>query len=314
MPRRVRIPPALTRAPFSVSDAREAGVGERRLKSADLRRPFYGVRTLAPIRADDELTRVIDRCREYAPRLLPGQFFSHLTAARLWGIPLPTRFSDAELIHVTSTAPMNAPRGRGVSGHVANDAATAERHGLPVSSAEQTWIELASLLSLDDLTAAGDALVLDPVVFDPYDSRPFTTVAALGAALDGFHGRGAKRAASAHSLIRTGVESRTETLLRLLAIRAGFPEPEIGIDIRDSDGKFLGRADMFFREWRTIYEYDGDQHRSSTAQYERDIARIDAFIAADYSVVRVRSWGLFVNPAHTVARLHRALRGRGWPG
>jgi hypothetical protein len=67
------------------------------------------------------------------------------------------------------------------------------------------------------------------------------------------------------ALLRPGAESRPETLLRLLLGRAGLPEPEVNVDIRDDSGRFLGRADLVYPPWRTIVEYDGDQHRTSAA-------------------------------------------------
>ena len=39
--------------------------------------------------------------------------------------------------------------------------------GLPLSDPVTAFIESASILSLDDLVAVGDSLVLDPRVLDP---------------------------------------------------------------------------------------------------------------------------------------------------
>jgi hypothetical protein len=76
-------------------------------------------------------------------------------------------------------------------------------------------------------------------------------------------------------MVRGGAESRTESLLRLLLIDAGLPEPELNRELFDS----------------------------------RDLTRIDRSLAATWTVVRLWSWGLFQRPAETVARVSAALAG-----
>ena len=61
------------------------------------------------------------------------------------------------------------------------------------------------------------------------------------------------------------------------------------------------------REARVIVEYNGDQHRRDTTQYELDIRRIDRAIAAKWTVVRVRVRGIFVDPEDTIRRVRAAL-------
>jgi len=238
-------------------------------------------------------------------------FFSHLTAARLWGCPL--RAVSDEPLHVSATQPARAPRRRGVVGHHADPASEiVTRGGFPTSDPIATWLAIASIVTLDELVVAADHLVLDPYQVDPRDIRPFTSIEALRPAVDRFHGRGARRAASALHLVRQGAESRPETLLRLLLQRAGLPEPQPNREVRDDTGRWLGRADLVYADFRTVVEYDGDQHRSSRAQYEKDIIRWERFIAADWRVVRVRAGGLFVTPEATVQRVRRALHSGGW--
>lgn len=302
MPRRVPLPPALRAAAFR---PRDSGLGEGRLRGADLARPFHGTRSSAPL----DFEQV---CRCYVPLMGPTHHFSHLTAARLWGCPVPDSPAADDAIHVSVTPPIRAPRGRGVIGHQVSDPHVVVRRDLRVSDPASTWIALARILPLDELVACGDHLVLSPHVLDPRDPRPYVRIAELQARVRNYHGRGARAAASAIRLVRTGAESRPETLLRLLLMRHGLPEPEINTDIADARGRWIGRGDLVYRAWRTIVEYDGDGHRTSTAQYERDVTRIEDFMLADWSVIRVRSRGLFVAPEQTVARVRRVLEQRGW--
>lgn len=93
-------------------------------------------------------------------RSRPGQVFSHLTAARVWGIPLPTIFSPREGVHVSVRAPTTRPRGRGVIGHQLTDpcAAAVMRFGVPVIDAATTWCHVAAVLTHDDLARVDRAL------------------------------------------------------------------------------------------------------------------------------------------------------------
>ena len=325
-PRRVDLPPKLAGAPFSIAQARQAGIGPERLRSADLIRPHAGVRaTRSGAGATSAGTgsagtgsagttsagTTVHRCAEYLPVLGPHHFFSHLTAARLWGCPL--RAERDEPLHVSATQNARAPRRRGVVGHHADPASgIVRRGGFPLSDPVSTWLAIASVVSLDELVVAADHLVLDPYQLDPRDIRPFTSIEALGAAVQNFHGRGARRAASALDLVCQGAESRPETLLRLLLQRAGLPEPEPNREVRDDSGRWLGRADLVYAAFRTVVEYDGDQHRLNRAQYEHDIVRWERFIAADWRVVKVRAGGLFANPEATVQRVRSALHAGGW--
>ena len=288
------LPPALADVPFRVDEALGTGLGRGRLRGADLSKRFYGVRSGTEI----------DRAREFAPLLLPGDRFSHLTAARLWPVPLP---SMPDTLHVATAPPRNPHRGIGVTGHRSRVAAWVERSGLPVSDPLTLFIEVATLISGDDLIAVGDALVLEPAILNPMDIRPWITLDELRAGCSTSRAHGAPRARRAASHVRQGAESPMETALRLLLLRSGFAEPELNQELFDDRGRWIGRFDMVYREARVIVEYDGDQHRTSTTQYERDISRIDRAIAAKWTVVRVRARGIHVTPLDTVRRVSEAL-------
>ncbi|MFP7760983.1 hypothetical protein [Marisediminicola sp. LYQ85] len=169
------------------------------------------------------------------------------------------------------------------------------------------------MLSVTDLVVAADHLILTP----PFGGtgRPFTTRERLQAAVEAHPVAGMPRARTALDLVRPGAESRTETLLRLLLRDHGLPEPTVNptVEVRTLDGRFrIVRLDLAFCRWKVAVEYDGDHHRTDARQYELDIARYDDITADGWIDIRVRSYGLFVEPLVTVARVHRALRSRGW--
>lgn len=286
------------------------------MRGPDLERPHHGVRATRADAADDELTELLQRCRRAMPFMTRDHFFSHLTAARLWGCPLPNRLSPAEPLHISRHGSGSPPRRPGIAGHRSRDGLLRAvwRHGVPVSDPASTWLALATILPLDELVVCADWLVLDPHELDPHDPRPYSTLAELRERLSAFHGRGAVPLTHAIALARAGAESRPETLLRLLLGRAGLPEPEVNPDVLNANGRFIGRGDLTFRPWRTIAEYDGDQHRTNTAQYEKDIQRLERFADAGWTVVRIRKNTLFRRPSDAVARVRRALEARGWRG
>jgi hypothetical protein len=176
-----------------------------------------------------------------------------------------------------------------------------------VSSPALAFLECAAVFDFPDLVAIGDHLVLDPRVLDPNDIRPYLTLAELRAELAWRTGRGIRLARAAAALVREGAESRRETLLRLLIREAGLPEPTCGVLVHDARGREIGWFDLVWREQRVIAEYDGDQHRTSTYQYDRDIRRFDRATEAGYRVIRVRARGLGPDRAETVDRIRRAL-------
>lgn len=292
---RVPLPSDLSGRAFLAAEAQARGLGAGRLRGRDLDAPFSGVRTAKPGLG----------ALGYVPLLRTGDKFSHTTAAELWPLPLPRVPSG---IHVTATEPRNAPRRPGVIGHSTASGRSIRRHGLPLSDPLTLFIELATTtLSDDDLVAIGDALVLDPEVLDPADLRPWITLAELRQGCAASRSPGCRRARRAAARVRQGAESRTETLLRLLLIRAGLPEPELNLPIDDKHGRRIGRFDLVYRERKVLVEYDGDQHRTSTAQYEKDMMRTERAIKAGWKVVKVRFRGLFIAPDETVARVLEAL-------
>ncbi|MRG59091.1 hypothetical protein GE115_04295 [Agromyces sp. CFH 90414] len=275
MTRRAPLPFELAFRPFTVRQATEAGVSRSRLRANDLERPFRGVRS--PVLAQD----AVDRCRAYATRMPSAHAFSHVTAAELFGLPLPSMRESP--LHVSALSGRE-PRMRGIVGHRL-DASRIEirsRQGVRTVSAADAWCQLASMrgpaFSHDDLVAAGDRLLGWP--------RPLIRVEELDAAIDRHRGsRGTLARDRARRDIRPGSASRRESLLRLDVIRRGFPEPECNGPIDLPTGRVYG--DLVFRREKVLMEYEGDHHRTDTLQFARDLERLSALASAGWIVIRV---------------------------
>ncbi len=313
------LPPVLRTAPFTVAQGQSLGLGERRLRGNDLNRPFHGVRVVRKRDLHEEAPAgplvhgLAERCSALLVALPAGAFFSHLTAARLWPVPLPPA-AAAEQVHVGIRRPLYPPRRTGVVGHrlAAPRVAVVDRGGLPVVDPATLFCQLASALPLPDLVAVGDALVFEPVFQDWREDRPWVSLGRLRDRVDLFRGRGKASAMTALGLIRPGAESRPETLLRLAILGDGLPEPEVNVDVRDTAGRFIGRGDLVYRRWRVVVEYDGDQHRTTTKQFDRDVLRLEAFAAAGWTVVRVLGRSFFGDRDACIARIRGALIAGGW--
>ena len=91
MPRRTLLPEELMGGAFTVARAHELGLREGRLRNAELSRPSYGVRRLGPT---DRLAPLAQAVRVVLP---VGSAFSHLTAARMLGLPLTPRWTRPSL-------------------------------------------------------------------------------------------------------------------------------------------------------------------------------------------------------------------------
>lgn len=307
MARKGRLPESLG-ASFRTRDALAAGVGAGRLRGRDLERPFHGVRAV-PVAVGDGREQPVRRLAAiYAAKLGPGQFFSHSTAAVLWGAPVPLR--DLE-IHVGVFGNASLPGGRGIRGHrfSRESVEVVELDGVRVTSAASTWASLGEL-SVIELVVLGDHLCRRwrPGVGRQHVGRPpLATVDDLGGALRRCRRRGASRLREALSLIRTDSWSPRESMLRCLIVSAGLPEPELNVDVWSERGLFLGCVDLAYVAHRIAVEYQGRMHSET---YARDVERIERLRADGWIVLQVTA-ELIATPHVLIARLREALRSRG---
>jgi hypothetical protein len=275
MPKRLPpLPADLQGRAFTVAEARRASVRSRRLDGPDLLRPAWG------LRCSTLPTDVDGFCRLMA-RVLPEPFaFSHLTAARLWRLPLPSDWRPDEPLHVMRDG--TPVRRAGVVGHRGMQAREREElRGLPVTSPVDTWADLAVVpgLGVVDLVVAGDAFATrDPELL----AAMVTTSARTGR-------RGSRLLRAAGPLLRVGSGSAMETRARLAFVRGGLPEPELNAEVFAEDGHFIARVDFLWREARVIVEYEGDHHRTDRRQWQVDVQRVRLLESLGWRVVRITS-------------------------
>ena len=311
-------------AAFSVRIARLEGASRNELRRRALVAPFHGVRIARGAAnsfrdIDDPYERQrlcrVERARIYAVRLHHGHFFSHTTAASIWGAPLPIEFSDTGSIaeygelplHVSASGHVPFPRAAGIHGHRTLSSMTAvqEHRGLRVTSPSATWASLGTL-SVPDLVALGDYFCR---VWRAGHGRrdvgrpPLSNVSQLRSALEAGRRRGAARLRAALDLIRTDAWSPRESLVRCILNDAGLPEPHLNFDVCVG-GRFIACVDMAYPAQRVAIEYLGMLHGE---RWAADVERLAALRAAGWTVIEVTA-PLLRTPEALVRRVAAALR------
>ncbi|WP_235493278.1 hypothetical protein [Leifsonia sp. Leaf336] len=239
------------------------------------------------------------RCQAFLLHREERIAFSHLTAAELLGAPLPAHIREDARLHVSVPAGERAVQARSVAGHTLSAWNTISVRGLPLTTPEQTWLDLAVSLDRDALVALGDWLV-------SY-RHPLTTPEALAEIVRSTPGRrGIMKARTALALIRTRSESPAETRLRLLIVDAGLPEPALNYLIHQRDGGFIARVDMAYPDRGVVLEYEGDGHRVQRDVWFRDIRRREQLEDLGWRVVRVTAADM-QSPTALLSRLSRLL-------
>jgi hypothetical protein len=308
-------------ASFSVREARKSGVTAGRLRGRDLSRPFHGVRAVADEshtwdgdRYEGQRAEALNRARAYTHRMGDGEFFSHETAALIWGAPLPI-LSNLDP-HVSVFSVNSAPRARGMHGHrvSAELAGVVIHEGFFVTTPAFTWAMLGHL-ELYDLVAVGDYFARvwrrEGYYRVNAGAPPLARFSDLDAALLAGRRPGVRALRRARPLIRTDSWSRTETWTRLTIVHGGLPEPVLNVDQYDEYGAHLACIDLAYPDYKVAVEYLGQFHG---AQFAQDIERVEGLRAAGWIVIQVSSSLLFGNPAELVRRVRNALTSRGWRG
>lgn len=172
--------------------------------------------------------------------------------------------------------------------------------GLFLATPARTAFDLGRHLPRGPAIARLDALMR---------ARPFSMEDVLLLAKRYQGARGVKRLKAALPLVDGGAASLRESWLRLLFIDAGLPRPTTQIPIVDEFGHLLRTVDMGWEEFKVVAEYDGDQHRTSRAQYVKDQRVIPAIERLGWIVQRAIKED---HPQYLVRRAWDALVSRGW--
>lgn len=204
---------------------------------------------------------------------------SHTTAALILGLPLPYRWQRTIPAHVSVPRDLHRPRRRDLISHSTDLAAddVTVLAGLRMTTPTRTYVDLAALLPLRDLVAAGDVLLRDHgISIDELRERAMRRSSFAGRTL----------ALEALSWLDGAAASPRESHLRVLLREFGFPTPEVNGIITDDSGGLLAIGDLVFRRVRVVIEYDGEVH-APMEQRAKDAARRAVLRAHGWIVVEI---------------------------
>jgi len=231
----------------------------------------------------------------------PGAVVSHHSAALLHGLDLLGRETNKSVALTRPPGGTSSRTGRpGVRLHVAALPAghVVARHGMPVTSAARTVIDLARISSFPAGVVVADSAL-----------RTKTTakgeLRSVIAACPRWPGLQAARRVVAFCDARS--ESVLESVSRVAFRDQGLPPPELQVWVGD-ETEMIGRADFLWSAHRTIAEADGaikyaDPSRAM-AQLERD-ARLRK---AGFEVVHFTWQEITRTPDQVAASIRAAFR------
>lgn len=276
--------------PFRTDDALRAGISKRRLAGTEFQRLFRGCHVSAerqiglPLRAMAAITT-----------LGAGDFACHHTAAKLYGAVVP----DSCEVHLGVVGEMKRVRRDGIRTHRFTwRPALVSVAGVPMTTPEQTFLDLAAELDLVDLVILADSLI----------HKRRTSTQRLEAAAAQFRGRGARSARRAVELARAGSESPNETRVRLLMHFAGLPEPTLNPVITDHQGR-KRRPDLAYLQAKIAIEFDGKYHLlGGEKQWKEDNDRRADLTALGWRFVVINGSDLFTKPDAVLRRILDAMR------
>ena len=225
----------------------------------------------------------------------PRAMLSHLTAGRLWGLPVPR---PAE-VHVTVLGHQRRSR-PGLKVYSLGELGPHELRryeGLPITSPSLTLLDLAGCVSEDCLAAALNEARVQNLV---NDGEPHET---LRAHPNRRGGRALAKLLSSEAAEFT-VESEAERLCLELMLEHGLKP--------DAAGAAIGpyRVDFLYEAERLIVEVDGYRYHRTQQRFVRDRRRRAELLARGYEVFPVTWHDLVDQSDRSMHRLRSALRER----
>ena len=297
MPRRPPFVPdasdaAATGPAFRARDAARSGESRRALSGRRLLIPTPSIRSPTPLRD------LRERAAAYALALPDDVVFSHLTAARAHGLPLPPYLDrpddPIDLMRATSKAPIERAGCRSHRG--LERRATVQVGGVTVTDIADTWCDIVekhhARMSLGDAVMIGDAVVerLLPTRRAPVELHPSARPGTADWWRDPANGgvlllrrrvdrrrrwRGSALAKAALTMIRPRVWSPMETHSRLVVVDGGIKEPRLNATVRFADGGgFLMVGDLVWDEEEVVGEYNGPTHEENPSRQDDNSKRL----------------------------------------
>lgn len=224
---------------------------------------------------------------------------SHLTAARVHGIPRPQGLRP-EHVTVSRGTRRRDRRDLRFHGRTLRLGEVMERDDVPVTTAARTLVDLTGILERRDAVwAVDDAL-----------RRGLCSRAQLDDASLRYSGP-AGPVAVARIAEADGVsESILETAGRLAMVDHGVPLPMPQYQVFDRDGSLVARLDGAYPRQRLGVEFDGRAVHDQPDAVFRDRQRQNRLAQLGWMVMRFTWWDVVHDPASFTNEIRRALTRR----
>lgn len=278
MPPHAVVPAILTKAPFTLAEARAAGLTSRQLQGGSWRRLGRGLY----VRTDRD-PEPLDLLAAVHRRFPPVAAFAGRTAGWLHGLDLPP--CDPIEIAVPRSCGISTRSGVLVRRHDLIETDITLRRGLRVTSSVRT---------LADLTRSHD--VVESIVI--LDMALHAGLVMVGELMQ------TPRLRRFANWVEAAAESPMESRLRIQLVRAGLPRPIAQAVLKDEAGRPLARVDLYYPSARLVIEYDGGTHRDSLVQDNRRQKRL---LQAGYRLLRFTAADVLGSPDAVAARVSAAL-------
>src|SRR5690625_928840 len=269
-PRPQSIPTDLVARAFSTDEAARVGVSKRRLQGQQIRSLGRSLHcdALTPVSWEAKVCGWLSVLPEEAA--LYGR-----SAARWWGVPMP---DDSAVVHIVVPSGDTKPRKRpGLRPHSGSAPVTVVR-GVRVTIPAHTFLDLAAERDAQLLVVVGDDLLTRSLV--TREDLDHVVGEATGA-------RGVVLARQIVPMLRTGVDSPRESILRWRMLEHGLPCPVVNPEVYDDAGGWLARPDLAYPELRIAIQYEGDGHRTSRKRWQQDIMRDEVMRDHGWEIIRV---------------------------
>lgn len=286
--RKPSIPPELTRRPFTLDEARSAGLTLSALSGKAWQRVGAELYRWNELREDPWLTLSAWQ------RLLPTEtVFFGASAAWLHGLDLePTNPVE---VAVPASSGLRSRNGLVVRRCAIPPAEVVKIRRLRATALPPTLAGLCLHRPAVEALAAIDMAV----------HLRLTDPAALGRYAAASMGRSGVARLRSLALFSAPAESPMETRLRWLLMHAGLRQPQVQANLHDSAARFIGRADLYYPEARLVIEYDGGTHRDRMVDDNR---RQNLLVNSGYRVLRFTSADIHSRAEVVVAQVQAALK------
>lgn len=310
-------PPPLRGRPFTLDDARAAGLTRGQLAGRAYANEGRGLWSCEAHPPPEPAPGTASPKASPLQAVTPGAVISHVTAAQLLGLRLPARLRTTTPLHLTQTGGRSGPRRRGTIGHRAHlaDEDMVRAAGVLVTGPTRTVVDLAgmrlragrALLTDDDLVVLLDG-VIQLHATGPLAGRGcLRTKPAVAEDLERMvNVRGVARVREALERAMPAVDSALETRMRLLLVAFGLTGWVTDLELSPRGHRRVW-PDLADVELRLALQIDGPHH-DDLGQARRDIDRARATAAAGWQEIRLTSRDMIIDGPGSLPEAVRLVR------